>query len=389
VTALAPDDPFAWVRPRYGEAALADVLPSVLAVLGVPGSPDPLGLAAQLDGVRRIAVLLVDGLGTYQVRAAAPYAPALAALAAGPGRQLTAGFPSTTPVSLVSLGTGAPPGRSGVLGFSVRAPDGGVLDHLAWRGDPDPAVWAPLPTCLEVAAAAGVAVTVVSRTQYVGSGLSIAANRGGTFRESVDVDTLADGMLAALRAGPGPVLVSGYHPEVDRAGHDHGLTSDEWHAAAIDVDRLVDRLVTGLAPDAALLLTADHGQLDVPATGRFDIAADPRLSAGVKLVAGDPRARYLYVTAGAEADVAAAWRDVLGPAAHVMTRTEAVAAGWFGPVPRAHLDRIGDVVVMCTGRHVVLSRDTERASVAAMIAFHGSATAAEMLIPLMIARPAG
>jgi hypothetical protein len=386
VTAVLPDDPFAWVRPRYGEASLADIMPSVLAVLGVPGSPDPLGLAAQLDGVRRVAVLLVDGLGTYQVRAAAPYAPTLAALTGGPGLQLTAGFPSTTPVSLVSLGTGAAPGRSGVLGFSVRGPDGGALNHLHWRDDPDPAVWAPVPTCLEVAAAAGVAVTVVSRAKYAGSGLSIAANRGAAFCDSTGVDTVAEGMLAALSAGPGPVLVSGYHPELDSAGHNHGLASEQWRAAALDVDRLLERLVAGLPSDAALLVTADHGQLDIPADGRFDVAADHRLSAGVDLVAGDPRVRYLYVTPGATADVVATWQGVLGAAAHVLTRAEAVADGWFGPVPEAHLGRIGDVVVMCTDRHVVLSRDCEPASVAAMIAFHGSATAAEMTIPLLIAR---
>ena len=386
MTLRLPDDPFAMVLPAYGEAALADVLPSVLAVLGVPGSRDVLGLAAQLDGVRRIAVLLVDGLGAYQVPLAAPHAPTLAALAAGPARLLTAGFPSTTPVSLVSLGTGAPPGEHGVLGFTVRTPDGGVLNHIRWRDEPDPAQWAPMPTRLEVAAAAGVAVTVVTRPAYAGSGLSIAANRGGALRAGTDVDTLADGMLAALRSGPGPVLVSGYHPDLDHAGHVHGLASDEWRAAAADVDRLLERLVDGLPSDAALLVTADHGQLDVPADGRFDIAADPRLAAGVQLVAGEPRVRYLHVAPGAADDVVAAWRGVLGDAAWVVTRAEAIAAGWFGPVPEAHLGRIGDVVVGCTGRHVVLSRDTEPATVAALVAFHGSATATEMTIPLLLAR---
>ncbi len=386
MTLRLPNDAFALVPPAYGEAALADVLPSVLAVLGVPDGRDVLGLAAQLDGVRRVAVLLVDGLGAYQIPLAAPHAPTLAALAAGPARLLTAGFPSTTPVSLVSLGTGAAPGEHGVLGFTVRTPDGGVLNHIRWRDEPDPARWAPVPTRLEVAAAAGVAVTVVTRPAYAGSGLSIAANRGGAFRGGTDVDSLADGMLAALRSGPAPVLVSGYHPDLDHAGHVYGLASDEWRSAAADVDRLLERLVDGLPSDAALLVTADHGQLDVPADGRFDIAADPRLAAGVELVAGEPRVRYLHVAPGAADDVVAAWRGVLGDAAWVVTRAEAVAAGWFGPVPEAHLGRIGDVVVGCTGRHVVLSRDTEPDSLAALVAFHGSATATEMTIPLLLVR---
>jgi hypothetical protein len=380
-----PGDPFALTCPAYGDASLSDLLPSVLAVLGVPGNPDTLGLAAHLDGVRRIAVLLIDGMGSYQIPAAAGYAPALAALASTSPGHLTAGFPSTTPVSLIGLGTGTAPGRTGVLGFTTRTPDGGLLNHIRWRDEPDPAVYVPVPTRWSAAAAAGVAVTSVTRAAYQGSGLSIAANAGGVFRDSTDVDSLAEGMLAALCAGPGPVLVSGYHPELDGAGHDFGLTSPEWRAAALDVDRLLERLVTGLPADAALLVTADHGQLDVPFDGRFDVAADPRLSAGVDVIAGEPRVRYLHVTPGAEADVIAAWRGVLGTAADVMSRDDAIAQGWFGPVPDSHRDRIGDVVAICTGRHVVLS-GTEPPRVGAMVAFHGSATAVEMTIPLLIAR---
>jgi hypothetical protein len=386
VTLTLPDEPLSLIRPRYGEAALADILPSALAALGVPGSPDVLALAAQLDGVRRIAVLLVDGLGAYQVQAAAPFAPTLARLAAGNARTLTAGFPSTTPVSLVSLGTGAPPGAHGVLGFTVRAPGGGVLNHIRWGDDPDPAQWQPVPTQLQVAAAAGIAVTVVTRSAYEGSGLSVAANRGGAFRGAADADALAVEMLSALHAGTGPALVYGYHPELDHAGHVHGVASDEWRAAATEVDRLLERLVDGLPPDAALLVTADHGQLDVPPDGRFDIATDVRLAAGVELVAGEPRVRYLHTAPGAADDVIAAWRGVLGEAAWVAGREQAVAEGWFGPVPQAHLGRIGDVVAGCVGRHVVLSTGTEPATVAQLVGFHGSCTAAEMTIPLLIAR---
>ncbi len=374
------------VTPRYGSGSLADVLPSVLSVLGVPGAPDALGLAADLAGVRRVAVLLIDGLGAYQL-ARADDAPALAGLAADPrSRSLTSGFPSTTPVSLVTLGTGAPPGAHGVLGFTVRTPGDGLLNHIRWQDEPDPAAWQPLPTRWQQAAAAGVAVTVVTRPEYAGSGLSAAANRGGALLGATDIDSLAVGMLAALRGSPAPALVSGYHPDVDKAGHVYGVASPEWQTAVTRVDRLLDRLVDGLPADAALLVTADHGQLDVPAAGRFDVGTDPRLSAGLRLVAGEPRVRYLHTAPGATDDVLAAWRAVLGDAAWVGTREAAVAAGWFGPVPEAHLARVGDVVVICRDRHVVLATDREPAFLAGMVGFHGSCTAVEMTVPLLVAR---
>ncbi|AGZ40270.1 alkaline phosphatase family protein [Actinoplanes friuliensis] len=380
MTDQLPAEAFGTVLPAYGEGSLADLMPSVSALLGVPGTTDVLGLGAQLEGVDRIAVLLVDGLGSYQIPVAAAYAPILQEL---PGRELTAGFPSTTPVSLVTLGTGALPGAHGVLGFTLRKPDGGILNHIKWGSDPDPAQWQPVPTRFEQAMAAGVHVTQVTRPEFEGTGLTVAANRGATFAGGADPQALSAGMLAALSR---PGLVYGYHPDLDHHGHASGVDSEPWRAAAAEVGELVSRLVDGLPPNAALLVTADHGQLNVPLEGRIDLSADPRLAAGLTAVAGEPRVRYLYVEDGALDDVVAAWREVLGDAAWVLTREEAIASGLYGPVPPAHLSRLGDVVVICQGRTVVLAGGWEPPAVGQLIAYHGSVTAAEMTIPLLVAR---
>ena len=380
------------VRPGYGEGSLSDVLPGALAALGVP-VPDPLGLAAgSLHGVRAVGVLLVDGLGHQLIARSAPVAPVLADLAAArvagaTARVITAGFPSTTPTSLASLGTGAPPGAHGLVGFSVRVPGTErILNHLDWRDDPDPLRWQPLPTLFQRAGEAGVAAHVVSRAEFVGSGLSVAAYRGGSYVGADDADALADRMLGLLRDATGPTLVYGYHPDLDRTGHRFGLTSPQWMEAVAEVDRLLGRLVDGLPAGSALVVTADHGQLDVPVEHRFDIDADGRLRAGVRAIAGEPRARLVYAEPGAAADVVAAWRSVLGDAARVMPRDEAIAEGWFGPVTESHLARVGDVVVACHGDYAILASGTESERVARLVAFHGSATPDEMLIPLLVVR---
>ena len=82
----------------------------------------------------------------------------------------------------------------------------------------------------------------------------------------------------------------------------------------------------------------------------------------------------------------AAWRTVLGPAAWVGTREEAIATGRFGPVSPSFSDRIGDVVAICHDDWVVLATGLEPAPIARMVAFHGSYTAAEMEIPLLVVR---
>src|SRR5207302_6559833 len=111
---------------------------------------DALGLAERLGDVRRVVVVVVDGLGWHLLPELAADAPLLASvLAGGTGRldELVCTFPSTTPTSLVSLGTGVAPGQHGILGFTVKLPDSDqVLEHIWWRGDPPAAQWQPVPT---------------------------------------------------------------------------------------------------------------------------------------------------------------------------------------------------------------------------------------------------
>jgi Type I phosphodiesterase / nucleotide pyrophosphatase len=375
--AAGPLDPD---RPR-----LFDVLPSALAALGLPGVPDRLGLRAALPGVRRIGLLLVDGLGYHLLPVLAPAAPTLAEVLAGRLARLTelaSAFPSTTPTSLVSLGTGVAAGTHGVLGFTLNVPGTGrVLNHVEWRDDPDPLAWQPVPTLFDRAAAAGVPVRVLARPEFIGSGLTAAAYRGAAQLPTPDAE-LADRMLAALHAGPG--LVYGYHSALDATAHLSGIDSPQWMAAASEVDQLVARLLDGLPADAALLVTADHGGLDIPAQCRFQVDAEPRLAEGVAVFAGEPRVRYLHTRPGAAAEVLATWRELLGPAARVLSRGEAVAGGWFGPVPEEHLARLGDVVVICRERYAVLGPG-EHATLGRLVAFHGADTAAETAIPLIVA----
>ena len=373
---------FSDVRPDYGAGSLADVLPSALAAIGGPG-PDPLGLRAALGAPRRVAVLLVDGLGWHQLPVAAPHAPTLASL---DGQPLTAGFPSTTPTSLVTLGTGVPPGAHGVLGFFLNVPGTDrVLSHIRWDSDPPPTTWQPVDPVFVRAVRAGIPSLVVSRPEFEGSGLTVAAYRGATFRGATGPDEVAAAVLRALSESP-RALVYAYHGDVDRTGHDFGIDSPQWREAVAGVDRLVRMVAEGLPSDAVLLVTADHGQLNIPADRRIDMADDPRLRAGVAVVAGEPRVRYLHTAPGAALDVLAAWRTVLGPAAWVGTREEAIAGGRFGPVSPAFADRIGDVVAICHDDWVVLATGLEPAPIARMVAFHGSYTAAEMEIPLLVVR---
>jgi hypothetical protein len=392
-------DETAPMPPRYGAASIIDIMPSVLAALTGSGSEtgsetgggfdDPLGFGVKHAGLRRAIVLLVDGLGFHQLGTLGEASPTIADFASGRFGaidRLTSGFPSTTPVSLAGLTTGTVPGAHGILGFSLRVPgQDRVLNHIKWQDDPAPSTWQPVPTVFERARAAGVTVRVVSRPQFEGSGLTTAVYRGADYIGATGIEPLADALIDALGEPGGPTLVYGYHPDLDHAGHAYGPGSDQWFDEVRRLERLIARLAARLPADAALFITADHGQFTVPPDSRFDLDLDQRLRDGVAIVAGEPRVRNLHVVPGAAGDVIEAWRGILGDAALVMSRAEAVATGWYGDVAPAHLDRLGDVVIACLGRHVVVESLSETPE-SGLVGYHGSITAVEMEIPLITLR---
>jgi Type I phosphodiesterase / nucleotide pyrophosphatase len=376
-------------RPAYGTATLADVLPGVAAALGAPVErgdlpADPLNLTAALARARRVAVLLVDGLGADLVRAHADLAPTLAGMAS-PAGDLEAPCPSTTPVSLTTLGTGLPPGAHGVLGFVTAVPgEDRTLNHVQWTDDPDPRDWQRRRSVFEQAAAAGVAVTAVAPYAFAGSGLTDAAYRGARYAGTVSAGDLAARVVESLVAAP-RALVYGYTAELDLTGHVRGVDSPAWRAQLALADRLVAQVVAGLPDDAALLVTADHGMLDVPPDTRVDLEAEPGLLDGVRLLAGEPRARYVHAVPGAAADLLARWREVLGDRAWVGGRDEAIASGVFGPVDDGVAARIGDVVALARGSWALTAPEREPGP-SRLRGYHGSLTATELAIPLLAAR---
>ncbi len=377
------------VLPRYGEASLADLVPSLLAALDVPGFPNPLGV----EPLRRVCLLLVDGLGWEALLASQAWVPSLAE-ATSRGQPLTTGFPSTTVASLGSIGTGLPPAEHGMVGYTIALPGmERAFNCLRWspygigptkdlRDQVVPEQFQPNATTFERAAQDGVVVTLVGKREFARSGFTRAALRGGSYVAS---HSLGDEVTAVLRglSNGRRSLVYAYHPDLDRTGHVRGVGSEAWRLQLAHVDLLVRHIAERLPRDAALVVTGDHGMVDLRPEQRIDLADHPELSAGVRLLGGEARARHVYAEAGAAGDVLAAWGALLGTAMWVVPGEEAVEAGWFGPhVPAWVRPRIGDVVAAAFEPVGVMQREVDPTQ-AQLTGHHGSMTAAEQLVPMV------
>lgn len=382
--------------PAYGSETLAELLPSVLALVD-EDQRDPLGLRASVGPAPRVCVLLADGLGCEIVEHHRDVAPTLASMRSERGsRRISSCFPSTTATSLVSLGTGTAPGRHGFIGYTAWMREiGAVVNLIRFNryGEAKantlvrelvPEQVQPVPTVFERAHAAGITTTSVSDRRFASSGLTRAALRGPHYvgwETPDEIPSLAAKALAATDR----TVVFAYDPRFDHAAHGGGIDSAAAVAALAQVNGVAARLLDSLPHGSVLVVTGDHGMVDVTA-GRVDIDDDDDLSAGVRALGGEPRVRHVYAREGAAGDVLAAWTARLGNVAWIRTGAEAVAAGWFGPHvgPEAR-GRIGDVIAAYHSEGGVFCRRIDPRQTA-LVGHHGSFTDAEMAVPLLLAR---
>lgn len=356
-----------------GAPALRDVLVASLAA--VLGNPNALGLPAR----RRVVVLLVDGLGWEALAARAGHARTLLS---GDGRRIATGTPTTTAAALTTLTTGVGPGTHGVVAFSALEPAADrVVNQLRGFDTELPDGWQRARTVFERGLGEGVGAFAIGPRHYAASGFTREVLRGARYVGARAVEDRLSAALGALRtAGRG--IAYCYVPELDVAGHRDGSTSETWTGLLERVDGVVRDAVADLRSGETLLVTADHGMVDVPRASHVVLDELSGILDGVRHLAGEPRLLHVHLQPGADAaGMLARWTDALGAEADVLSRQQAVAAGWFGPVEEEVLPRIGDLLVASRGRTACYA--TADAPARGMIGQHGAWTDAERFVPLI------
>ena len=362
--------------------SLADVVPSSL--LAIAHEPNRLSLPP----VEKVIVLLVDGLGASALAARAGHARTIAPLLTS-ASTIGARFPSTTASALATLTTGEPPGIHGLVGYSVLdAANDRVVNQLSgWDAQLNPATWQRVPTLFEKARAEGITTFAIGTERYRASGYTRAVLRGAEYRSGATVsDRFAEARHVLDEIDRGLIYL--YVPELDQAGHAAGWQSAEWTTALEELDRSVRTFAPTLGRGEGMLLTADHGILDVPQSSQVLFDSEARLVDGIRFVAGEPRALQLHfepdATAAHRATVLASWREIEGARSWIVSRAEAIQSGWFGAtVDPQVVPRIGDIMIAARkGIAYYDSRvvaDTGRN----MVGQHGSWSSDELNIPLL------
>ncbi len=293
-------------------------------------------------------------------------------------------FPSTTATSLATLTTGELPGVHGMLGYTVQVPRSGgrLLNALKWDERVDPENWQPVETLFQRAAKVGISVTHVAAKRYENSGFTRAVFRGAEYKGANVVADLVSETKQALQKTPSFVYL--YVNDLDNAGHSDGVGSDKWIAALSAIDQMVSQLMKEVPKGTRIWVTSDHGMINVEE--KIIIGRDNPLLTGVSVIAGEPRARHLYLENDSEQariEVASLWQKYLQEKALVLTREEAISSNLFGAQLSVDaVDRMGEVIAVARGGLVLL--DPERADKeGAMVGHHGGDSEIESQVGLL------
>ncbi|WP_109212202.1 MULTISPECIES: nucleotide pyrophosphatase/phosphodiesterase family protein [Microbacterium] len=329
---------------------------------------------------RSAIVWVIDGLGAHNLSARAGHARFLAE-ARGKKDAARTVFPSTTAAALTSLLTGALPGEHGIVGYRARVPgtDDVVNQLRGWDNEGLPLSFqraAPLSSTL------GRPFFAVSRDEYERTGFTVATLGEAEFHGADDLDDRVE-LAAELAARHPGSLTYLYAPELDGIGHKRGWQSDEWVAALERVDAAARRLATALDPRTGVVVTSDHGMIDVPRHRQLLLEDGDALLEGIRLIGGEPRMLHLYAEPGHADAALARWRESEAARSWVLSRAELEASGLVGAVDPAVAGRLGDIIV--AARSGVAYYDDRLADKAPqkMIGQHGSLTDEERVVPLI------
>jgi len=365
----APPQP---VLPAYDGACTSNI---VDVLVEDPDHP-PAWFPPGLEGADQIVMLVLDGLGWHQMQERMSLLRGFPQMAAVP---ITTVAPTTTATALTSISTGLPPGEHGVIGYRM-AVDRDVLNVLRWttaKGDAREVI--PPESIQSEVAFGGQRPPVVVRAEFRDTGFT-RAHLGGCRHVPYRMSST---MLAEIthQLNMGEPFVYAYYDGIDKVAHEYGL-SHFYDTELVFVDRMVEYMVQELPENVALVITADHGQVDV---GDRVFPPDPEVLSRVSHQSGEARFRWLHARPGEAGDLLRAATEHHSDVAWVVSRDQMLDECWFGPkVLPGPLSRLGDVALVPF--EPVAFEDPADTGPFRLLGRHGSMTEAEVLVPLLVAR---
>ena len=385
--------------PNYAGACISNVVPAIsLSLAQNRSGPDWLSYEEVVERIQtsgcvmdlsdtnwipkviseatQVVLFVVDGLGSLQLEQYLTYLPNLSKLV---GTTVTSVAPTTTATALMSIASALTPIDHGVVGYRMRLGKQQVFNSLQWRCRDNATNRRATPS--KVARNnpfLGLDVSVISKFSYAGTGFTRAYLGEAPAKDFRFLSTMVAKVKDSLASGA--PFVYCYYEGVDSVAHEYGLSNYYFEELRF-LDFLIGELLNTLPYGASLVLTADHGQvevLDAP------IVLNDELEEITLLKSGEGRFRWLHVdkkNVEKALDIAHEQYDDI---AWVVERDEALESGLFGPNWNSrgqNAARFGNLALIAKAD--VAFFDAHDSGPMELVCRHGSLTDNELIVPLV------
>jgi hypothetical protein len=380
------------LRPDATLPNLVDLTLALAQLCGADVAPlteNASRIAAAIGASDHYVLVLLDGFGMHLVDALRPDDPLRASLA----MELRTVFPTSTAPALTSLASGLWPADHAVPGWWTHLPDAGLTatilpfaERFTERSLADFGVAASMAFPAPVLPARfrrrchWVSPSTISGSVYSRYSSADASRRG--------YDSLADAVRSIadnIEHAEAPTYTYLYVPYIDTAEHEHGPHTRPVSRAVDHARARIKTLVELLQGRARVVITADHGQIEVPPERRVILdRRDPLMSLLRQPPSCEPRASAFHVEGGAEDRFAALFHERYGARFALLTTDEVDELRLLGPAPlgRETRRRIGDFLAIPHEVDVILYEPAD--TLRAMRGFHGGLLPDEARIPLIL-----
>ena len=383
--------------PSPAAPSFVDLVNAIHRGAGVPVAPTPHSdeLGEHLFDRDHLVIVLVDGMGM-----AALDDPAYADLRGRVRMELDSVYPATTACAITTVATGLWPGRHGVPGwyayleerdlsvtvlpFTERHADRGLsrlgvqLTEL-W---PEPSRFGEATGDVEIHMPARYVRSTFNR--YL-SGRCRA--RGYRSLKQAARRIRSRSRRLQRRGRRQAAVTFWYIPHYDTMCHEHGVAGRTARAVLRDLQGMLLELAAALPDTARMVLTADHGLIDLDRDQRVAIFdGDPLLDCLLTVPSGEGRTPHFHVQPGRGPELIERLADRCGGRMAVLSLDETEEMRLFGPEPLSDQARrrFGDYVGVTLESLSVGYYKSADSMGLRNIGIHGGMSPDEVRIPLIV-----
>ncbi len=368
------------VLPDYGGECLTNIVPAIFSRLFGP-SPNyrlwhdqPIPALAEMHS-KNVVLLVLDGLGWNQLKANRDTFSSFGSFKSSP---ITSVAPTTTSSALTSITTGLAPLQHGIVGYRMHMGQGDVMNVLRWSVAGKDVRSTYPPTLIQsIASFGGMKPAMVTRTEFGGTGFTQAHLYGARLTGWRVASSIAVEVSNLVKSGEKFVYV--YYDGIDKVAHEYGFGS-HYLAELRAVDRIVGDILEVLPSNTALVVTADHGQVQVD---QDPIVPNEQILGNVRFQSGEGRWRWFHVKPGSEDEVIRGLDELYGGIAWIRSKRQIIDEMWLGSAPTHEVaGRLGDVALIA--KEPVAFFDPSDTGELKLICRHGSLSEDEIYVPLMV-----